>query len=434
MRTRATRIPACSGTECAFGKSAVCDYGRQHGFLRHQYPDPVQEIMTALHVLDFLISGHKTGDNPQRIPLSAFGQREAEKALFRLAVIRLIERFSIDCREGKPVFKIYGYTPALSPDGAHAGILHYLRHNDISANRRLDFRTQDQLVQKSGEIERYRELHGSRVREAAAAASGLQNYREHEEFFLLISNCLIPVVCHVQDELRNMAHYRLWHLKEMIKAGRCRYSALLKTVQTLDEDWKCGHCDRCAANPGPDPHSPARPPENYRLAELEDRFSQWMENTQIPFDAVSADRLIQDFGDFYDNLLFRSRQILEHNPRNIKALHVLRELSPDPEKAMHTADLMQVASLDMKDPQVIRFYETSQADTALKSSMFDLMDNEYGTLHTPAGEQWLCREARNLNLPSSLAEMLQWRAMLNILSQIDFSSRNTRLKQILKEF
>ncbi|MGE0085988.1 MAG: hypothetical protein AB7S75_16390 [Desulfococcaceae bacterium] len=432
MHKRRTRIPDCSETGCPFEKT-LCDYGRQHIRIRHQYPDAVQEIMTALHMLDILITAHKAGENPLRIPLSAFRQRDAEKALFRLAVIRLIDRFSLEYREGEPVFKVYGYRNFLAEDAAHAGIMNYLRSNDISANRRFDFRTPDELLERMKEIERCRDMHAECLQKAVHS-SGLSSYREYEDFFLSAGICLIPVVCHVQDEMRNMAYYRLWHLKEMIMSRGCRYSALLKNLQTSDEDWKCGRCDCCAPDLHFDPASLSRPPESWRLAELEERFSQWMENREIPFDAVSADRLIQDFGDFYDNLIIRSRRILEHNPRNIKALYVLRELAPDMGKAMHTADLMQVAVMDMKTLQVIRFYETSQADTSFKPSMFAMMDNEYGNIHTPDGEQWLYREALNLNLSSPIIEILEWRVMLNLLSKTVFPSRNTRLNQLLKEF
>jgi len=433
MRTRKTRIPACSHNRCAFGKKEICDYGRQHFFIAHQYPDAADEVLCALRVLDFLITGHAAGENPLRVPLSAFPQKQAERAMFRLAVIRVIEHFSIDTREQEPVFKVYGYTGNLSAGAAHAGIMNYLRCNDISLTRRFDFHTLEEMQEKTAEIDRYQDMHGSRIR-AAANASDLRNWREYEEFFLVTGRYLTPVVCHVQEELRDMAYLRLWHLKEMLKARGCRYSALLKNVQTADEDWKCARCDRCVPDLHFDMNSISRPQESFRLTELENRFSQWMKNREIPFDAVSADRLIQEFGDFYDNLLIRSRAVLEHNPRNIKAMYVLREISPDDGKSMLTEDLMQIAVLDMKPLQVIRFYETSKADTQLKQSMFDIMDNEYGTLNTPEGEQWMYREAVKLNLPSRITEMLGWRTVLNIMAKTGFSSRNTRLNQLLKEF
>jgi len=433
MYKRKTRIPACSEAGCVFGKKEICDYGRQHHLIAHQYPDPAEEILCALHMLDFLITGQTSGENPLRIPLSPFPQKLAEIALFRFCIIRLIEHFSIDTREGEPVFKVYGYNANLTEEAAYAGILDYLRSNDISSPPRFDFHTLEQMQEKAAETDRYQDMHGSRIR-AEAEMENLYNWLEYKDFFLMIAKYLTPVVCHVCNELRNMAYFRLWHLKEMIKYRGCRYSALLKNVHTADEEWKCGRCDRCVPDLHFDMDSASRPRESFRLNELETCFSQWMENREIPFDAVSGDRLIQDFGDFYDNLLIRSRVILEHNPRNIKALYVVRELCPDKEKPMITADLMQVAVLDMKPLQIIRFYETSQADAEDRQSMFQLMDNEYGTLNAPEGEQWLYREAGNLHLCSDTNEMLGWRVLLNILAKTDFSSRNTRLTQILREF
>lgn len=440
MGFRKSRIPSCSGNTCPFGNSELCDYGRQHHLIARMYPDTVTELMYAMHVLDRLLCSHAKRENPIRIPISSLaaagGQKHAEKALYRLSLIRLTDRFAIDYREGEPLIKVYGFPGFLTEEAAMAGILAYLRRNDISANRKSAAFSPENLKSVSGEMQRYYELHRDLIfqeMEKAAAQKTWRCYFGHKELFCSVAKYLLPVICHVQDEMRGMVYRRLRHLKEFFRSPVCRYCFLLKHVQATDEEWKCGHCDRCAPDLRFDLSEVRAPAEIYALKEMEADFVTWLKDDTIPFEAAAADALMQKFGDFDDNMRIRCGNILEYRPRNIKALYIVRELCREEEKAMFSGDLMRVVSADMKAMQTIRLYETSRANPGLQKSLFQLLDDEYGALHGEEGEKWLYSEALRLAMPSRMTEMLKGRVMLNTLDKCDFRSRNTRLRQLLKE-
>lgn len=437
MLRRRTRIPACENNNCAFGKYLLCDYGKQHHLISQSLPRIKDSICEVLQVLDLLISSHKAQESPVQIRIPDLSRENAELALYRLSITRVLDMFFIDYREKEPVFKVYGFTGSVHNDAALAGILTYLRRNDISLTKKYSTYTLEQLKEQTSEIARDREKYLNDIQswiDHDVSQEKLVNYPGNKDFFLQISLLMPLLLTCVYDEIKNMQYRRLWNLKEFVKTRACRYNNLLQNVEVVDEEWKCGQCDRCVPDLSFERSAPITPPGYERLGELEKEFEKWLENDDALFDSVTADRFIKDFSDYYYNIKARVQTLLEHSPRNIKALYILCELSQNQLKDRHLMDLMKVAARDLKWLHTVRIYETSGANPVLRQDIFDILDDEYGVMNSHEGEKWLYQEATGLFPHSEKTEVLGARVFINALKQTDLHQHNAKLNQLLKEF
>ncbi|GBC63855.1 hypothetical protein DENIS_4854 [Desulfonema ishimotonii] len=388
MAARKTRIPCCENMKCPFGRDSLCDYGKQHHFIAMRHPDVADGTLAALEVLDQLLLSHEAGDVPVQIPLMAADPKRVELALYRLAVIGVVEQFFMDEVSGRPAFKIYGFTGAPDADGAVRGLLAYLKQNDISAGRKYADDASWRLTGETGEIARHREAYGPAIRERTDRSvrdGHILHYEAYRDFFHRVADCMPLLLSHISDTVREMRYRKLWNLRAFFSARTCRYGRLLRTAEATDEEWRCQACDHCVPGLRFEQMRKSPPPEMYAIRTLEARFSEWLENDDIAFDAATADSFIQEFGDYYYNIEVRVACLPERSPRNLKALYLLREFSRENVRERHALDLMRVAHQDLPLGQVLRLYETSQMDRRIKCAQFDCLDDEYSVTHSPGG-------------------------------------------------
>ncbi len=434
---RRTRVPKCSGFRCAFDRETLCDYGKQHHLIRQEHPTLADELREVLVTLDRLVASYEGGDNPVRILLAdCESARRTELALYRLSVIRVVELFFIEYREGPPAFKVYGFIDAVEESAALAGLLQYLKQNSIRSGRTVEEDDPAQLKQPAGELARSREHHGETVRAVIDGAVGEGRIRHYDAYSSLFEDTAryMPLILRrVHAAIREMRYRQLWNLKEYVRIRSCRYLNLLTRIRATEEEWGCNFCDRCVPDLNFAGHSRTPPPEHHTLQALDHRFAEWVEKNDIPFDTLTADELIQNEGGFLYNILNRAHQVLEHDPRNLKALYLVRELSPEPVRELYAMDLMRTASFQLTTHQVIRLYDTSDGSPALKLDQFDLLDDEYRAMNSRDGERWLWQEAARRSLPADRTRMLGARMVLNALSTTDLSSHKEKLARLLKE-
>jgi hypothetical protein len=433
MEERKSSVPGCGRFKCPFGREFLCDYGKQHHLIQKNYPGVPEGVLQALKTLDQLLLSFKAGDNPLRVPLNFMDQRTAELALYRLSLLNILELFFIDYREGEPVFKVYGFTHDMNNEAAQAGVLNYLIRHDISLTRRYAACSFEQITGPNGEIAYLWERYGPVVQnqlEQAVRDGDMKTYPRNQMLFHKTAEYLPAILCHVNDEIRVMLYRILWNFKEFIKDPACISSRLIKTVSAGDENWKCGWCSRCEADLNFAPDPPAYP----ELMILDDRLERWLDNDEVPFDTVTADQLIRDFGNYKETLFLRARRALEYSPRNIKALYLARELAPDSARGRCAFDLVTVASRDLPPHQAIHMYETSKVDGKTKALLFDILDDAYGSMNSAEGQQWLHQEAVSLSIDTPRLSMLRANQILNALKIIDLPALNEKLHHKLKEF
>lgn len=437
MLNRRSRIPACGDRICAFEREELCDYGKQHHLILRRHPDGVSAAVQVLQLLDRLLGSHAAGDSPLRIHCDDLDRGAVARALFRLSVLGMVELFYIDFREADSLFKVYGFTEAMNPEAAAVGLYGYLQKNDLSPGKKYASHIPEGVPDVAAELDRSRRLFGEPIREwlRTASAEGLLHHLEDDpDYFYGIADYVPLLADQVGGAMRETAYRRLWNLKRFIQGSECRYAGLLTAVRATDEDWGCGSCDRCVPDLAFGRAEQTPPPESLFLQELEKRFQSWMENQTVGFESDAADRFIQDFGDAYANLRGRSRRTLEHDPYNLKALYVARELARPDEGEMEALDLMTVVVRDLPRLQAVRFYETFRGDADVKRAQFDLMDDVHGPFNCTEGEQWLLREAREAGLSEERIDFLAAREVLNILQRTDLTPHCAKLSQLVEEF
>ncbi len=436
MRGRYSRIPACTDRVCAFGRETLCDYGKQHHLIRQRHPDAPSAAVPALRVLDRLLESQADGDTPLRIVCGDLERNAVVLALYRLSILGVVTLFFIDFREADSVFKVYGFTEAMNPEAAAVGLFRYLWKNDLSPGNKFTSHIPDGVPDVSAEIDRSRRLFGEPIRRwlrTAAAEGVIRNLGDHRDYFCGVADYVPLLADQVDGPMREMAYRRLWNLKRFLQGSECRHAKLLMAVRATDEEWGCGFCDRCAPDLAFGRAEQTPPPGSLFLGELEKRFQSWMENDAVGFESEAADRFIQDFGDAYLNLRTRSRRALEYDPYNLKALYVVRELAPNAEGEMGALDLMKVVLRDLPRHQAVRFYETFRGETEVKRALFNLMDDIHGPFNSPGGEQWLCKEAREMGLAEERIDFLAAREVLRTLEQTEWSAHHAKLSQWIEE-
>ncbi len=443
---RGDRIPRCRDEICAFGRDALCDYGREHHRIRAEAPDPAEAALETLDVLDDLMAGAEAGESPIRISAGEMGAAAAETALHRLADLGLLAGLFRDpaapergpgSGTGENGFQVYGFAPPENPASVWNGLLRHLRDHDRSWTGR--YRSMDSEALAEAETRRWAaetpEAADWRDRLRRAVRAGrFGHYDSHRDLFDALATALPRRVVHVADFRRRQAYRRLWNLHVRLGRRECRYAGLLWGIQATDEAWRCEACDRCAPDLRFDLLRRSPPPGVPDLPNLETEFMDWLARPDIPFEAAGADQRIQAFGGAFENIAARAARKLAEEPRNLKALYLAREFAREAERPMAERDLLRVARRDLPPLQIIRLCETAPAPAPVRRIRFELLDDERGALATPDGERWLLNEASSLSLDPDRFSLLAGRVALNTLARVDLAPHLDRLDRLLKEF
>lgn len=259
---------------------------------------------------------------------------------------------------------------------------------------------------------------------------------ENAVLFDKVRDYMLVILDHVYSEVKAMRYTMLKNLKDFIKTPQCRRPVLLENFQGLQsgyKEWKCDFCDVCVPNLKFGRTERNSPPDTQNRREQEELFEKWLGDDNILFDFESANRFIEQFSDYPDGIYRRAGSILQYSPRNIKALYLAREFSPENDKISNTLDLIKVANRDMELSDVIGFYETSSKDISIRRREFDTLDDDYGSFNCPEGEKRLYDEAKKLSVNSTRIYILGSRLVMNALEQTDLSAHNSKLKQLTKE-
>jgi len=435
MRERHSDIPRCTNEGCVFDKENLCDYGKQHLLISETCPGVEDETLRVLEVLDQLISSLENGDDPVQINLSRSGLMHADLPLYRLSVLGIIDTFCMAHQKGDVIFEISGFDAFLDAALAEQGVLAHLQKNDISCHKTYAEHIADHLVDENGEIACCNAQYGPELRKKIhrhIESGKITHYHTHRTLFTDVSDYMAVMLHHIYENMRQMHYQRLWNLKAFLRSETCRGAGLQRHFQVSDANWQCGRCDICMPDlkfRDTEPSSPSAYPE---LSELEEFFSSWLEKETVPFDPEVSRQFAERFSDHSANIYLRACKILEHSPRNLKALYMAREFSPEDAKGKYATDLMAIAKRTMALPVIIQIYETSPDDVAIRLPQFDTLDDRYGVLNSQEGEAWLYHQAQKLSdtnaLPRERLELFGARVVLNSLAGV--SARQSGLNQL----
>lgn len=387
LEQRLTRIPRCRGRVCPFGRASLCDYGKQHHLIQQSHPEIRQVFTDTCRTLGRLLASVEAGDPPARIPLPVGDGGRTALALHRLSLLGVIEIFFVDYRESPPVFKVYGFKPKIKRSEGALRVFRYLSRNDIShpmappdpCGSLFPENPPEMFIFESGDDD---EGAGYGLKtdawlQEAHAAQPLPAYERHRGIFHRLAVYLLPVLQYISGNQKDMAYRRLWNLKTFMKTDGCRYALMLRTVHAVDEGWRCRACDRCRPELAFDLMAPlqARLPG---VPEATEKFlREWLEADDVPSEQDGAAALLSAtaFADRAEDLTVHAQHLLEEDPRNLKALRLLVELSAGGDRRRYEQDLMNIVEGDRRLARVMRLCETDPEGVAILQALSDLVED-----------------------------------------------------------
>lgn len=396
-----TKRPNCSWIGgCKHGRNTICDYGKQHLFISRSYPGAESDAVSALSILDRLLSNQST-DKSTPIVLNSnmdYMSRH-ELALYRLMMLGVVEDYSVT----------YGWIPKFDvtlrlnelPSNSSAlenvtrmmqtTLAEYLKHyeetsgNLTNLNRILGYRP----------LEDFQKKINAKFRILPKLTPLIDGYKY--ECFRTVYSYLLLLLDHTYKDVVTMRYDMLWNLLGVVNSQkmeppqclRVRILPYFEGDESVSDNYRCGCCNVCA----PDLNYRNRVvprPENKSDETSKIELEEMLQRNIL--DIERLDSLIEVFRDYSIFTYGRARAVLEGNPNNFAALYLTRAFSPHGELAANTLRLLKAANEKMIPLDQIRhLYETSASN--LKSNLLLHLNEEQAACDNTDGWTFLVNEA-----------------------------------------
>ncbi len=389
LNSRELRKPSCkSYKHCPHGRDSLCDYGKQHMFISKSYPGVESDAVSALRVLDKLITAREQGGDGT-VALSSSNEylSHTELAVYRLTLLGLVDDYVVTYRPN-PRFDVEFLLPE-SPDTPialasverkmRAKLSEYLSHfsnrkeKGLSTERELELRIQE-----------YKPLENS-----AAKLKEFVNFARYDKLFHSVYQHLLLQLDHTYKDVVKMRYNMLWNLQTIVTSQECRRTDILPYFGEFPEEtYRCGCCDICS------------PTFSFLETRVPPRVDASMAEKELElekayrgelFDLARLFRLKDDFVDYPTAKYRQALSILEGDPNNLSALFFQREFSPSDEYAANDRLLLRTANQNpLPLPEVVALYKSS---TAQKAELLLTLNDADTSCDTPAGWQFLRAES-----------------------------------------
>lgn len=398
------KIPPCTNRgNCPYGRESLCDYGKQHVFIKRSYPSVEADIVSIIQTLDKLISSFLEGYSEGSAIIfqsSNSRLRSDELALFRLKVLGIVQKFSIFYSHRSPFFEVTLSTE-VTPDNKIAlklntdemvdRLIKYLRRNSL-----YEVPEMENPETISNRIKRCKEKYGSNIIDRIDKKN-LTNYEKYQWFYQRIIDYLLVILDHTYTDIVKMRYQMLWHLHSVIwnRDKECRRPLILQYFQNVTksyENYRCELCDVCIEDLSFKRDSRVPPKETEVEEELQRQFEEALLTGHFVYESLV--RLRDVFLNYSRGIYRRSSGILEGSPNNLVALYFYREFSPKDEKEANTKRLIRTANEFLHMDTVIELYKSSE--NKFKKSQLLILDDEYGRFNNEDGIKWLHGEANKL--------------------------------------
>lgn len=387
--------PRCNWlTGCPHGKSGLCDYGKQHMFIKHSYAGVVPDIVSAVRTLDRLIDSFVQGSSGHvSFPTNHTHLTHHELSLFRLKVLGIVEQFSVAYRALSVLFDVDLRTVlaedsrvTISTDSQQMQdrLRVYLQSNTLH----------DDVVQPiQDRIMECKQKYDAQIHDRLQKLH-LKQYDSYQSFYNKIIDCLSVLLNHTYSHVVRMRYDMLWNLyNDIIFADGCRRQPILEyfskatgvSLFERDEDYQCGLCDNCVRNLAFKLESRNPPSRSDKKDELAQRLDAVFESGHFEYPTLLS--LREAFKEYPTSIYRRSRAILEGSPSNMVALYFTREFSPESEAEANTVRLLQTANRSLDMNSVAALYRSSRSDC--KKKLLFLLNDEFGQFNSNEGIAWL---------------------------------------------
>ena len=383
--------PSCkSYKHCPHGRDSLCDYGKQHMFISKSYPGVESDAMSALRVLDKLITAREaSSDGTVALSSSNEYRSHTQLAIYRLTLLGLVDDYVVTYRRN-PYFDVEFRLPE-SPDRptALANVQQKMRDELSEYLSHFSNRKEKETGQS---VERKLELCKQEyqpLENFSAKTREFKKFVQYEKLFNLVYQHLLLQLHHTYTDVVTMRYDMLWNLQTIVTSQECRRTNILPYFSENPESgYRCGCCDICA--PSLDfLEARVAPQADASMAEKEIELEKLYSGDV--FDRARLLRLKEEFADYPTAKYRQARFILERDPRNLSALFFARDFSPPDEYAANDRRLLRSANQNpLSLPEVVELYKSSKA---LNTELLLTLNDANTSCDTPAGWQFLRDES-----------------------------------------
>ncbi len=437
---RQKKIPQCNWrTGCPYEKDGLCDYGKQHVFIKASYPGVVSDAISAVKTLDKLITSFIIEGHNGIVPFKSSNRSSKfdELALFRLSVLGMVEDFSVTYRGLAVDFEVLVRTEIsqdekitlwTDAEEIRGRLSDYLKKNEL-----LPYANVPPIVDRITESKRKWD---AEVR-AKMGKLELQQYQSYPGFYHQIVDYLLVLLDHTYGQIVKMRYDMLWNLYKDVILNRddCRRKPILDYFSgegTFEPGYRCGLCDNCVKDLIFTLDTRNELKKTATQEELGRRLESAYELKTFDLDEL---RYLRDaFKDYPKSIYRRSRAILEGAPNNLVALYFTREFSPKDEEEANTLRLLETANRALGIDTVIRLYESSKP--YLKAKILLRLNDEFGRFNNERGIRWLYQNVKEQHATNPSDALLRMGEILSLVVVSDWLEANygDHLAEVKKKF
>jgi len=384
------RQPPCDYMHgCKYGKAALCDYGKQHAFIKSSYPGRESDALRAVRLLDDILDAvdpATQGWAKVRVPSAQIAR--VELSLHRLTVLGVVEDYFITYGWQAAHFDVKVHPLALAardPGGEdqlreHLGAVR--RSIRLSVNRADKADKVRPLAQCTGEIAK------------------LKAYPNMPWFFGIVYDILGVLLKDTYGRILVMRYDMLWRLLEVVinRNGVCRRIQILSPFQSkesLPDGYRCGLCDIC--NPSLEGFPQVcNTPNVTSNSDLDAEFERLLAGGA--FELRGMDELVDAFAANYSEAKYRRAWgVLEGDPTNLAALYFAVRLSPSEELPGTLKRVLETANRTLALDSVVALYRNLhrrlRGHQDLVRASLAVLNESGSSCDAPSGWAFLAKEA-----------------------------------------
>jgi len=380
-------MPNCSFLHgCRHNREFLCDYGKQHSFIKNSYPGVVSDAKFILKVLDKLMT-IKIQSNCKVIELrtkeSEMGRTEL--SIYRLMVLGLVKDYSVFYRNMNAFFEVEMIYYNITDDPLFLNhLIHYIASCICKS-----------IPEICGEniIEKYKHVveNYKRLQEDAVFYEKLQSKNQYSKLYNIVyGHLLIILDVFVYNNILKMKYDMLRSLLGIAEKYRCRRFHILNYFnERTEENYKCECCDICVPTLK-FPEIRTQPKLTISNLEIEKEFHQILYDGI--FDLPRLFKVKNNFLDYPSSTYIQARSFIEGSPNNLPALFFIREFSPDDEYTANAKRFLRTANhqgLSLSDVQQI--YKTARDSS--KPELLVLLNDAGTPFDTHEGWRFILAES-----------------------------------------
>lgn len=395
-------IPDCKSyrSGCPHGKAGLCDYGKQHMFVKGSYPGVVKDAFRSMRMLDRILEARQVAMNgPVTVRSSHDSISSDEIVLYRLTVLGLVNDYVISYKP-HPHFLVeltLSEVPARQEllgkyrKGMQQKLRDYLSPFQGTQIARFTITQKiEKCCKEFGQLEAFpEEVAKLNVLRELTPLFG----QTASEFVRMVFGHLLVLLEHTYDRVVKMRYDMLRRLLDVVTSQECLRIAILDYFsQAPEKGYRCGLCDVCAPDLNfPDIRNPPR--ENPTNQELERRLERIYAEDPGSFDLKVLRELIHEFKDYPTAKYRQARTVVQGSPNNLSALFVAREFSPPAEIEGNARRLLRTANASGISLAVVKDLYTTSPDYLKADMLVSILNDAYSACDTAEGWEFLAREA-----------------------------------------